>query len=203
MPSPIGHALAGVIAAWTADLVPGDRRWRTAPATASWGARAGNGLTLACAALAAAADADLLLPTGLHRAFTHSVGAVLAVIIMAAAVTGWVTRKQTIVVRVALMCGAAYATHVLLDWMAVDDTWPYGIRALWPFSRAWSISGWDLFPGTARRALLSRASLLENARAFAWEIAILVPIAWLVWLVRVKALARLAAEMPRSHHPAE
>jgi len=29
MPSPIGHALAGLTAAWIADLVPGDRDWRT------------------------------------------------------------------------------------------------------------------------------------------------------------------------------
>ena len=107
------------------------------------------------------------------------------------------------VVRVALMCGAAYATHVLLDWMAADDTFPYGIRALWPLSSSWYISGWDLFPGTARRHVLSQISLLQNARAIGVELAILLPIAWVVWLVRVKALARFAAEVPGRDHAAE
>ena len=54
MPSSVGHALAGAAAAWFADLVPGDRDWRTAPPTASWYRRAGNGLTLLCALLVVA-----------------------------------------------------------------------------------------------------------------------------------------------------
>jgi hypothetical protein len=54
MPSPIGHVVAGVAAAWTADLIPGDREWRSAPGTAGWYARAGGGLTVVCGALAAA-----------------------------------------------------------------------------------------------------------------------------------------------------
>ena len=54
MPSPIGHALAGVAVAWTADLIPGDRAWRTAPDRSTWYQRAGGDLTLACAVLGAA-----------------------------------------------------------------------------------------------------------------------------------------------------
>ena len=67
MPSPIGHALAGVAAAWTVDLIPGDRAWRTAPASASWYRRAGDGLTLRCAALGAAPDLDLVVRHASHR----------------------------------------------------------------------------------------------------------------------------------------
>ncbi len=198
MPSPIGHSLAGVITAWAADLVPGDRGWRTAAPPAAWYTRAGDGLTLVCAALAALPDIDLALPTGAHRAYTHSLGAAILATIIAGAVTARVTPRRT--VRVALMCGAAYATHVLLDWMAVDDTFPYGIRALWPFSSGWYISGWDLFAGTARRRLLSPTSTVQNLRAVTEELVILLPIAWAVWLVRVKALARLSSEVPGGDH---
>src|SRR5512140_1003574 len=118
MPSPIGHSIAGVVAAWAVDLVPGSRAWRTAPATRSWYARAGNGLTLWCAGLAALADVDLLWPSPIHRAYTHSVGAVVLVTIITALVTGWVTPQRA--ARITAMCGVAYATHVLLDWMAFD-----------------------------------------------------------------------------------
>src|SRR5712691_13271817 len=115
MPSPIGHALAGLAAVWIADLVPGDRAWRTAPASASWYKRAGNGLTLACALLAAAPDLDFLL--GAHRTATHSVAAVAFVTLFAAAMA---SRAGRPIARVAAMCAAAYATHLLLDWLGAD-----------------------------------------------------------------------------------
>ena len=201
MPSPIGHTLAGVVTAWAMDLLPGDRAWRTAPRSAGFLARAGDGLTLVCAALAASADLDLFLPKGAHRAFTHSVGAVVLVSSIAALVTGWVTPRRS--ARVALMCGAAYATHILLDWLAFDDTFPYGIRALWPLSAGWYISNWNVFAGTARIGVWSRPAMLQNLRAAMQETATLVPLAWLVWSVRVKALARLAAEVSSRDHPSQ
>ena len=108
VPSPIGHALAGLAAAWAVDLVPGDRAWRTAPASASWSQRAGDGLTAACVVLGAAADIDLLFVT--HRTVTHSVGAVILVALFAATLAANAHRP---VLRVASMCAAAYATRVL------------------------------------------------------------------------------------------
>src|SRR5690349_14131861 len=99
MPSPVGHALAGVAAAWTADLIPGDRAWRTAPPQASWYRRAGNGLTAVCVALAAAPDLDLLSRS--HRTYTHSIGAVVLAGLLAAIVAAKYRRP---VARIALMC---------------------------------------------------------------------------------------------------
>lgn len=198
MPTSIGHALAGAAAAWSADLVPGDRAWRTAPPSAPWYRRAGNGLTLTCAALGALPDADLLLHA--HRTFSHSVGAVIVVGIVAAALAAKAKRP---IARVALMCAAAYATHLLLDYFGVDPVPPMGIQALWPFSHAWYISGWDLFRQTERRHFLSLAAFWINTRAALQELLILAPIACAIWLVRVKALAGLAAEMPRRDHPAQ
>src|SRR4051812_32920559 len=87
MPTPIGHAMAGVAAAWIADLIPGDRAWRIAPPFASWYQRAGGALTAGCAALAVLADIDLAwlpLSPRSHRTITHSIGAVLLVGLAAA-----------------------------------------------------------------------------------------------------------------------
>ncbi len=75
MPSPVGHALAGVATVWT--LTP----------------RAPRRLVLVAAALAVLPDADLV-HAGSHRFFTHSLGAVIVVTIIAAAVTGWVNRGR-------------------------------------------------------------------------------------------------------------
>jgi inner membrane protein len=198
MPSPIGHALAGVAAAWAADLIPGDRAWRTAPESASVYKRAGNGLTLACGALAAAPDLDLL--TGTHRTVTHSLGAIVCVGLVAAALAANAGKPIT---RVALMCAAAYGTHLLLDWLGADNYPPRGIQAFWPFSLEWFISDIDLFPQTARQQLWTSASLLKNLRAVVQEIAILGPTVFALWLVRVKALARLAPEVSSRHYPAQ
>jgi membrane-bound metal-dependent hydrolase YbcI (DUF457 family) len=196
MPSPFGHALAGAATAWTADILRG---WSFAPRNTSWYERAGGAFTVVCMALAAAPDLDLLLP-GTHRTFTHS--------IIAAVVTGVVTafvaaRKHLPIARVALTCAAAYGSHVLMDWLGVDRYPPRGIQALWPFSRAWYISGVDLFRQTAREHMLQPANIRINALAVAQEAAILLPIVAVLWLIRVKATARLATEVTSGDHAAQ
>ena len=204
MPSPIGHALAGVAVAWAADLVPGDRAWRTAggqtvsdPVWHRWYRRAGGGLTLICAGLGAAPDLDILLVP--HRTVTHSLLAMLVVGVLTAALAANAGRP---VARIALMCAAAYGSHLFLDWLGADNYPPRGIPLLWP-SQEWYISGIDLFRQTARLRIFTRGPMLTNVRAILQEIAILAPTVLALWLVRVKALARLAPQMPRRDHPAQ
>jgi membrane-bound metal-dependent hydrolase YbcI (DUF457 family) len=191
MPSPFGHALAGVLTAWTADLIPGQRTWRWSGS--SWLARAGDGLTLTCAALAAVPDLDLLVAR--HRTMTHSVAAV-AVVGMAAALAA---RRSEYLARIASMCAASYASHLLLDWMAVDQTVPRGLQLLWPFTTRWYISDWNVFSPTERQQLFAPHVMRLNAIAIAQEIGILSPFLLIVWLVRMKAFARLAAQVSRGH----
>jgi inner membrane protein len=195
MPSPIGHALAGILTVWVVDCVPGRRTARLAAAHGSWWLRAGTGLTLAGAVLAAAPDLDLLFAG--HRTVTHSVGAVALVGAAAALVAA---RLRWPVTRVALTCAAAYGSHLLLDWMGVDLTLPYGLQALWPFSDRWFISGWSLFRRTERRRIFTLATMKWNAETIAQEIAMLAPFLAIAWLIRVKTLARLATEVPRGNH---
>jgi|GEM_PF-624790 len=200
MPSPIGHALAGAAVAWTSDLVAGSRNPGIADRVQQgWYRRAGGTFTLVCIALAAGPDLDLLLP-GTHRTFTHSLTAAALTGIVAASVAA---RKRLPVVRVAVTCAIAYASHVLMDWLGVDNYPPRGIQALWPFSDAWFISDLDLFRQTARRQLLQPENIRTNALAVAQEIAIMLPIAAALWLVRIKALARLSPKVTRSNHAAQ
>jgi len=84
----------------------------------------------------------------------------------------------------------------------VDQAAPRGIQFLWPFSSTWFISGWDIFRGTERRHLFRLATMHQNLVTIIREIAILAPVVGALWLVRVKALTRLAAEMPRGDHSA-
>jgi inner membrane protein len=175
VPSPIGHALAGVATAWSSEHLP---------APDGHPPRVSTRLTVVCAVLAALPDIDLLVPNqwlpGFHRSVTHSIGAVLVVTIISAGVTGWVTWK--INWRVAMICGAAYASHLVLDWLGVDPNPPFGIQALWPFSHQWFISPITIFPGTERRQFLTLAALTTNLRAIGFEVGAIAPIvALLAW----------------------
>jgi hypothetical protein len=213
MPSPFGHSLAGLAVAWAADLLPGDRAWRAAPATASWYRRAGNGLTLACAVLAMTPDLDLAFTR--HRTYTHSIGAVVIVGLFAAfaplalppsrAALRRTSRRAKAVhaARISLMCAAAYASHLLLDWLGADLYPPPGLQVLWPFDSGWYISGLDWFRQTRREQLFTWRVIAQNLLAIAQEMAILVPIAAALWLVRVKALAGLAPQQARRDHAAQ
>jgi len=164
MPSPIGHALGGVGIAWSAELLT-----RRAVSTR---------VTIACAAAAVSADIDLVLPMP-HRTVTHSLTAV-ACVIVAAAVTGWVTGRRAH----PMLFGAAYGSHLLLDWLAVDRSFPFGIQALWPFSARWFYSGVDLFPATERQYFFTAASFATNARAIGLELLIFAPLMLALWLFR-------------------
>jgi membrane-bound metal-dependent hydrolase YbcI (DUF457 family) len=173
MPSPIAHALGGAAVAWLADRTP--RR----PA-------ADARVATACAVLAALPDADLLLPMA-HRTVTHSLAAV-AIVFFIVSIAGAVTGKVT--VRVALICAAAYASHLLLDWLQADPTPPFGIQVLWPFSPAWVISGVNVFRATERRHLLDAVVMKRNFVAAVQEVAIMAPIAATAYLARAGALSR-------------
>jgi inner membrane protein len=191
MPSPIGHTLAALAIRWI-----GRPAGRDPDATPR--ARMLGPLSVACAAVAVLPDLDLLFYRW-HRTVTHSVGATLIVMIIAAVVTGKVTGR--IGWRVVLVVGAAHASHVLLDWLGVDRLPPRGLQALWPFSQEWYISGWDIFLPTERRNALSVASLLTNLRAVIGEIAILGPIALVAWLAtrrrRSPARTSVPADRPQ------
>jgi hypothetical protein len=54
--------------------------------------------------------------------------------------------------------------------------------------------------GSERHQFLSAETIKRNVEAIAQEVALLLPIVIVLWLVRVKALARLSAQLTRGDH---
>jgi hypothetical protein len=169
MPSPVGHALAGlavgVLAAGPRNLVraldpPAARRPIDTALLAM----------LPMAALAVVPDIDLLF--GVHSMYTHSLGAAVIVLLIARVVTGgW---------RWAIAAGLAYASHILLDWLGHDTTPPRGIMALWPITRAYFESDLHLFLPISRRYWIP-GFLAHNLTAVAREVLCVGPLAFFAY----------------------
>lgn len=162
MPSPLGHACAGVAAGWLASRPAAAPPWTP---------------TLAFAVLGMLPDIDLLV--GAHSGPTHGIGAAVIVAGMALAVTrSW---------RWALAAGLAYGSHTLLDWLGTDTRAPIGIMALWPFTHAYYESSLHVFMGVSRRIHASNF-WSYNLRALVREMIVLIPIlAAAGWLRRRRA----------------
>ncbi len=185
MPSPVGHAIAGVAVGWL--IAPQPAR-----------ARRDRILRVAAFGLAATiADIDLL--AGTHRGPTHSLAAAAL-----AGIATWVwcvarwppdpaeeagrrVGRSAGALQFALAIAAAYATHSLLDWLGTDSSPPIGIMALWPVSRGFYESPFHVFMAISRRYWLPDFWMF-NARAIALELVILGPVLGLVlWLRRPRA----------------
>ena len=159
MPSPIGHAIAGVIAGSLVSLPSQVRARRIA--------------TYAAAGMAA--DLDLLV--GAHSGPSHGIGAALIV-----GIVSWlVARPRDAVLACAI--ALAYASHTLLDWLGSDSSPPIGIMALWPFSHEYFESTWHVFMAISRRYWLPEFWTV-NLLALGRELLILVPLAAIVLLIR-------------------
>ena len=185
MPSPVGHALGGLIFGWLAadharvapGTPPGPRPRPARRLAAALWAVAAHPWTIGFALLGAAADADLAL--GIHSRQTHSVGAIVAV---GAVATVWGGRLD---LRRGLACALAYGSHVLLDWLGSDTTPPIGIMALWPFSSAFYQSDVFLFDAIWREPWRP-GFLAHNLGAVAREAYLLAPVAAAVWWWRAR-----------------
>ena len=133
-------------------------------------------------AAACAPDLDLLLSLALgpqyHRGASHSLGAAVVaglVVFGVARVRG----ASAAATRLGLLAGVAWLSHVLLDWLGSDSRAPFGIMALWPFSRSFFMAPFPLFLDVGRE--LTWSTMRNNTVAAAWESVLLLP--WL-WLTR-------------------
>jgi len=170
MPSPVGHALAGLTVHMLAARDPIDLYDRRRAAL------------IVGAALAP--DVDLLFRfvdgRNHHNHETHSVGCALMAGIaafLAAKVWRW-GRPANLGVGAAL----AWGSHVLLDYLNRDTMPPIGIMALWPFDDGFYKVPWPLFLDIGRT--LSWATVRHDALAAAWEVAVLSPLLLGVWWLR-------------------
>jgi len=182
MPTPLGHALGAIAAGW----LVGGRLWpgwhatvfvpRLRPVTDALGQTrrafdvnlTNRGMAAALyAAVGLAPDLDLLV--GAHSTYTHSVGAVGLAFLAAFAAS-----KRP---RVAGAIAAAWASHLLLDWLGSDTSPPIGIMALWPFTREHYQSSFYIFEAVSRRYWLPEQFVWWNAKAVLKEVLILGPLA--------------------------
>lgn len=165
MPSPVGHALGGLAAAFVVDSLA-RRPTLTLP------------LLAASAVMAIVPDLDIL--AGSHRTYSHSVGAAAIV-----GVVSWLAlRARGSSGAAAAVLTAAYASHLPLDWLSKDTSYPSGLTVWWPFTMTYYKSGWDVFGEISRRYWLPGEFILGNVRAASWELAVLTPllvVAWARW----------------------
>jgi membrane-bound metal-dependent hydrolase YbcI (DUF457 family) len=163
MPSPVGHALGGLTAAFLINSFT--RR----PALTA-------GLLAASAAIAVAPDLDILVHS--HRTYTHSVGGV-AIVGLAA----WmILRTRPAGAAGAAALTAACASHLALDWTSKDTSLPSGLTALWPFTSRHYKSGLDLFGEISRRYWLPEEFIIGNVKAAMWEFVLVGPFLFLAWV---------------------
>ena len=161
MPSPVGHALGGLIVG----LVMAPRAFGTLgtnPLGTSGTVRTLG--TLACAAVLP----DIDFAWGGHNRETHSLG---AAILAGAAVLTWTRGRNP---RLALAVTLAWSTHVLFDWLGSDDTSPLGVMALWPLTSDFYFANAFVFEAISRRYWLPNF-VSHNAWAVIKETLILGP----------------------------
>ena len=162
MPTPIGHALAGL-------AVAGVSRSARQPANAHLG------VLVFCAT---APDLDLLLRfvdgANHHRGPSHSLGAALLLVL-----AGYLLRSIRLPVPHPWAMGAAWVSHVLLDYLGLDTTPPIGEMALWPLSRDFFASPVPVFYDVPRA--FTAAAIRHNALAVMIELLILGPVVALIW----------------------
>lgn len=170
MPSPIGHAIAG-LAVHT--LTARDEAERSSVLRAS---------LMTAAALAP--DLDLLFRfvdgRNHHQAETHSIGCA----VIAGLLVGLVARVGGMVNpgRLGAAAGLAWFSHAALDYFGRDSNPPIGLLALWPFSDAYFKFPWPFFLDIGRR--LDWNTVLGNARAALLEMLILLPVLAAAWRLR-------------------
>lgn len=171
MPSPIGHTLLGLT---VEALLAKDDRGRPG-AAAFW---------------ANAPDMDMMAgliegrPGAWHAHETHSLGAALA----AGLAAGLFGRARGHAFRTSFIGGtAAYASHVLLDFMGKRQE--DGMPILWPFSRRRIASprAWfsTITSRSRERGFFRGLLSVHNLQAVAWEVVTLAPV-----LVLVRALQK-------------
>jgi membrane-bound metal-dependent hydrolase YbcI (DUF457 family) len=176
VPTPIGHALAGLTVAWAANArEPAPRR----TSAARW-------TTTACVVAAIVADADIFF--GTHRTWTHSLAAAIGFGMLAGLVAHLARRP---VARTIALCTLAYVSHVALDWLGRDSLTPRGVMAFWPLTHTYYIAGVDLFSEVSRRYWKPDEFIVGNLWSVAREVAVLGPPALAAWWWRRRRVRAL------------
>jgi membrane-bound metal-dependent hydrolase YbcI (DUF457 family) len=181
MPSPVGHTIGAFAAMLAVDptIITNGRRMILSIGTAF--------------VVGTLADADFLIayfstaPYLRHHYFSHSIPFAIVFTLFC-----WLFLKSIRFKnagRATAVLGAAYSSHLLLDYFADDGSRPYGIPLLWPFSNRHFIAPFDIFL-SIHRGEFSDLFSLHNVMAILIEVGVLAPIVLLLFLIantRMKA----------------
>ena len=178
MPSPVGHALAGVALGCLATRRPTSGLSPGTSAPTFLGNLRTDRQILVLGLLGVLPDIDFLF--GVHSMYTHSIGAITVVGLIALA-SNPRGRFTT-----ALAAALAYGSHTLLDWLGSDSVAPIGIMALWPLTDDFYLSDGYWFMSICRQYWLP-SCWTHNALALVREVVVLGPVAalCLYWRLRL------------------
>lgn len=173
MPSPIGHALGGLIIAFAAAPARQRRHEDGQILRAVRGLRSQDAFITWCVVAACLPDVDFAW--GRHNMETHSIGFAL---LLGVAILAW-TRST----RMAIACAVAAGTHVLFDWLGSDDSPPLGVMALWPFDSEFYFAEAYIFSTISRRYWLP-GFIEHNVLSVLREVVILLPLTVVSFFLR-------------------
>ncbi len=135
MALPIAHAAAGYLVHRAGRRFSGEAGgWRRA---------------VLCMFIGNLPDMDFLVgfvigfPGLLHRGISHTIVGAVAFGVVAGAIARWWWREPF--VAAACVFGAAYFSHLALDFVTIDTRPPPGVQFLWPFSSGYFISPVTVF----------------------------------------------------------
>ena len=173
MPSPVGHSLLGYLF-YRATASPVDLpRWRL----------------LAVYLFAAnAPDLDFIPgfligdPNRYHHGISHSVG--FAVLFASAFSLFLLLWKRDSFIRKFTIFFSLYFSHLVLDYLSIDTSAPYGELLFWPFSNEYYIAPFAFLPDIQRThfggEFITSLFSLHNISAMFVEFMALMPFLWLV-----------------------
>lgn len=120
-----------------------------------------------------------------HQMETHGLGCAVLAGLLVWALGRW--RGWAGASRLGLLAGAAWASHIALDYLGRDTHPPIGLMALWPLSQGYFKFAWPVFLDVGRS--LTWETLRHNVLAVAWETALLLPLLVVCVRYRLRATA--------------
>lgn len=180
MPTPIGHSLAGYAVGEAAGIGLAKRSWIS---------------TIGLVLIANLPDADYLpgylvgRPNAYHHYALHSIGAAVGV----GAVIGmfyWLRCRRFL--PYFALTAATYSTHLLLDYLAVDTSEPFGLQLFWPSTAKFFVSPFPVFMDIAKsqssETFLASLLIWHNLRSILWETVVMVPVIFALRFLRREPL---------------
>ncbi len=166
MSSPVGHTLAGLAA-----VTIMKKQWPLGYLDWIWIIFFSN-LPDVDFILAYAADVE-------RHTFTHSIGFIAIILVIITTIMNVqpeLSRKVPNRIQYLIVFPIVLITlHILLDMLAVDESFPYGVQLFWPLSDEFFISPIAILPPTWTNYTLKKM-IIENSKTLFFEILIFVPI---------------------------